>query len=275
MRGLGDGFDDRLHARLEDRRHGELQRNGCQEQRGVSLGEIPPDERREGQRDHDRRANALHGAAKHNRRLRPAPEQARMHADTELVAHHRDLLAQIQVRRQFARRVLPRPDHVRHRRFEQPPRERLFAGMRPRRREQLEEAAAAENVQIFSVEMRRRRKVRAVAAAADPAMRQPIQAALVEGGGQSRPVACVQQPRVRDAQHRKGRKRHEQPDRAIEAANNKDADGHGEEGQSRVGVGGVRALARGQRLATRHEAHAVFELDVSRRHLAEQCTSDF
>ena len=77
-------------------------------------------------------------------------------------------------------RILAEADLVRRRRTKQPRRERLLAGPRPRGRQQLEQTAAPEQIDIVGVEMIRRPEPLARLAVAHPVVPEPSQAALVE-----------------------------------------------------------------------------------------------
>jgi len=116
----------------------------------------------------------------------------------KLVAHDSDTLPEIEVRGQLSHRVLSRAHDVGRGRFQQPAGQGLLTGVRPGRRQQLEEAAASEQVQINRKWMRFRRArkgtaedVNAVPAAADPLIGHSLQAAFVERDRGSGAVARV------------------------------------------------------------------------------------
>ncbi len=68
---------------------------------------------------------------------------------------HRQLFAQVELRAQFLHRGLTRPHQRRSLRRQQPFRQRSFADVRARRREQFEKRRLAEEIEILSVGMRR------------------------------------------------------------------------------------------------------------------------
>ena len=97
----------------------------------------------------------------------------------------------------------------------QPCREGVFAGARPRDRQQLEERAAAEQVEVVRVEMPVVGEAVAGCAAADPSVLDARQAALVEGDGARGRVARADHAVVALNQNGEPEHREEQPERAT------------------------------------------------------------
>ena len=94
-------------------------------------------------------------------------------------------------------------------------RQRLLAGPGPCRRQQLEQAAAAENVEIVGVWMLGLAEAIAGVAFADPLVGHAGEAAFVEGDGRGGAVARVQQARVQERNDAERRDRVDEPgDRA-------------------------------------------------------------
>ena len=115
------------------------------------------------------------------RRAGPGSKCSGIDASTYFGAEARQILAQIELRSKLRHGRLPRARLVESGRREQPGGERLLAHPRARRREQLEERALPEEVEVCGIEMRRIEEALARLSAAGPAILEAREAALVEG----------------------------------------------------------------------------------------------
>jgi hypothetical protein len=104
-------------------------------------------------------------------------------------ARARQRLAQIELWRQLAHRLLPGGDFGRPGRLLQPAGQRFLPGLCPGNRQQLEQRAAAEQIQVGRVQVAVVAEALARFAAASPAIFDARQAALVEGDRPLRRVA--------------------------------------------------------------------------------------
>src|SRR5206468_12681498 len=87
-------------------------------------------------------------------RLAPRGESGRFDAGASFLGDDGEIFAEINARPQLVDGPLTVVDNAGRRRGEQPARQRVFSDVRPRRGEQLEERAFAEQVEILGVRMR-------------------------------------------------------------------------------------------------------------------------
>ena len=85
--------------------------------------------------------------------LGPCDQQLTFNAGPDVVSCQRERLAQVERRRELANRVLAYEDFRRRCRIFQPPRQRLFARARAGDGQQLEERAAAEEIEVVGVKV--------------------------------------------------------------------------------------------------------------------------
>ena len=128
-------------------------------------------------------ATRRHDAGKDRARLGPRHEAVAVDACGDVGSRQRERFAQVERGRELGDGVAPGGDFLRRGRVRQPVGERFLAGARPRQRQQLEQRAAAEDVQVVGVQMTVVAKTVARLAGAGPPILDAREAALVELNG--------------------------------------------------------------------------------------------
>jgi hypothetical protein len=142
---------------------------------------------------------------------RPVDQLVRSVVRAHLLTEAGQLFAQVERRAQLRDRLLPGSDRRGCRGFEQPAGERPLADARARRAEQLEERSLAEQVEVVGVGVVRIEEALAAAALPRPALLEPRQAGLVEGGRPLGLRAAPDQPVVDARRDDEGDDRQQDP----------------------------------------------------------------
>jgi hypothetical protein len=228
-------------------RHGEKQHHERERYPDRRDGQV---HRRKDHRNGRDRDDVAKRAPPGHRQLGPLDQPLGLHAGIDVDAGQCELFAQVQFGSEFRDCLLPRVNFTRIRGRFQPAGQRRLAGARARDRQQLEERALAEQVEIVRVRMVIVAKAIAGLPAADPAVLEPRQAALVEGDRSGGHLARAEHACVAARERREGGERHQEPPEADAGAPRKDEHqyGHEERREARVGVpriGGGQGVARG------------------------------
>ena len=124
-----------------------------------------------------------------HRRLGPLEEAIGLHARTDVGSRQRELLPKIQRRAELLDGLLPGLDFGNTGTRRQPSCQRLFAGTCSRQGEQLEQRAAAKQIEIVRVDVIVVAKSIAGLAGSNPAVLEPGQTTLVKGDASDGRVA--------------------------------------------------------------------------------------
>ena len=136
-----------------------------------------------------------------------------MEAGPDLVAEASEILTQVESWGQFPNRFLPTPDLLGGRRSQQPGGQGVFAGLRARRAQELEERALPHQIEIVRVRVVRIPEALALRSSPSPARFEPGEGPLVERHGTQRAFPFGEQATVSKEQHGKEQRRQHQPAR--------------------------------------------------------------
>ncbi len=179
-RGCVHRRDHRVHARPPDHREGNRAGDAERDPRRAGVeGEAGGQRREVGERqaagDH-----ARPGPGQQERLRAPTRQTCRVEPRRDAVAGQRELLAQIHAAAQFRHRRLTRANRRRLRGRQQPVGQRLFPGVEPGRRQQLEERSVTEQIEVGGVGVVWRRVCLARGTRAAPAVLDTREPSLVD-----------------------------------------------------------------------------------------------
>ncbi len=141
----------------------------------------------------------------------PSGQGVEIDAGRHVAAQQSQILTQIEKRTQFGDGGLTRADLLRRRRMQQPRSQRVLAGARARRAEQLEQGTRAEQIEIARIRVSIVVEARTVLAAPPPVVAQTRQTIFVKGDGPQRSVPSASDSFVVKQQNRVQQNGRQQP----------------------------------------------------------------